>query len=83
MSRSPYPSYMFKEHDPVLDWVDTVIADSGETASYIERKSGVTGSTLRNWRNRKTKYPQFSTVAAVARCLGLDSVPLTKRGRVR
>jgi DNA-binding phage protein len=78
MTRS-YITYHFKDHDPILDWVDTAIADSGENFTHIERRSGVTTETLRKWRNRKTRYPQFATIAAVARSLGIDSIPITRR----
>jgi transcriptional regulator with XRE-family HTH domain len=69
-----YPSYLFKDHDPVLDAIDTLIADRGETFAKIERASGVTATTLSNWRKRKTKRPQFATVKAVARALGADVI---------
>lgn len=65
-----YPSYLFHDHDPVLDAVDTLIADAGVSFTYIHTKSGVTQNTLRNWNRRKTKKPQFATVAAVVRACG-------------
>lgn len=65
-----YPSYLFEAHDPILDAVDTMIADAGVTYTFITEKSGVTQNTLRNWNRRKTKRPQFATVAAVVRACG-------------
>jgi len=65
-----YPSYLFHDHDPILDAVDSVIQDAGVSFTYIAAKSGVTQATLRNWSRRKTKKPQFATVAAVVRACG-------------
>lgn len=71
-----YPSYKFEDHDPILDQIDRLreIA-AGQRGipisnAHIERKSGVTTSTLRNWASRKTKRPQFPTIKAVVRALG-------------
>jgi DNA-binding phage protein len=65
-----YPSYLFVEHDPVLDAIDTIIADSGKSLTYVATNSGIARTTLDNWRLRKTKRPQFATVAAVIRACG-------------
>jgi DNA-binding phage protein len=74
-----YPSYLFKDHDPILDKIDTLIADSGQSFAKIERSSGVTVTTLGNWRKRKTKRPQFATVNAVVRALGGELVVRDRR----
>ena len=76
--RGVYPSYLFTAHDPVLDQIDTLIADRGVKYSYIEQHSGVTANTLRKWHRRETKRPQFATVNAVARALGAE-LRLVKR----
>jgi len=70
VARGFYLSYDFRDHDPILDEVDTLIQKTGTTSAYIERKSGVTASTLRKWRTRRTKRPQFSTVKAVVKAVG-------------
>jgi hypothetical protein len=38
-------------------------------------------TTLRNWRLRKTKRPQFATVKAVARALG-GELGIMYKGRI-
>jgi DNA-binding phage protein len=78
-----YPSYLFLDHDPVLDAVDTVIRDAGVTFTYITEKSGVTQQTLRNWSKRKIKKPQFATVAAVVRACGGEIVVSLDRKEAR
>lgn len=65
-----YKSYHFVDHDPILDAIDTLIEKRGVSFSYIERKSGVTVGTLRNWHKRKTKRPQFPTIKAVVKACG-------------
>jgi transcriptional regulator with XRE-family HTH domain len=70
MTRPIYPSYLFKTHDPVLDAIDTLIEDAGVSYTYIANKSGVTQKTLLNWHRRKTRRPQYATIAAVVRALG-------------
>jgi len=67
-----YKSYMFTEKDPIIDVVRTIVEDSHRPFARIERDSGVTGQTLRNWFMGPTKRPQFATIAAVARALGHD-----------
>ena len=76
-----YTTYNFTDHDPILDWVDMVKKDSQMSVSEIVAKSRVSGSTIRNWINRNTKRPQFSTVAAVAAAMGADSLPITPEAR--
>lgn len=78
-----YPSYLFEEHDPVLDAIDTVIKDAGVSYTYIHEKSGVAQNTLRNWHLRRTKKPQFATVAAVVRACGGEIVVTMDREEAR
>ena len=65
-----YQSYLFRNKDPVIDRLRTIIADQDVTFTYIENKSGVTTKTLHNWFQGKTKRPMHCTVAAVASALG-------------
>jgi|SRR5215472_3201170 len=65
-----YPAYLFVDHDPVLDQIDTIIADSGMKLSGVAAISHVSPTTLHNWSLRKTKRPQFASVAAVVRAIG-------------
>lgn len=75
-----YPAYLFKDHDPVLDQVDTVIADSGMKLSGVAAVAHISPTTLTNWRMRKTKRPQFASVAAVVRAVG-GEITITFGGR--
>jgi len=73
-----YKSYNFRNKDPIIDRLRTIISDQDVTYKYIENKSGVTTSTLHAWFNGKTRRPQHCTVAAVAAVLGYD-IGLTAR----
>lgn len=73
-----YPSYQFKDHDPILDQIDRLhelTARSSGTDkplkfATLSHRSGVSVATLHNWRIRKTKKPQFATVKAVVAAMG-------------
>ncbi len=67
-----YRSYNFKNFDPVIDKVRTIVEDSGQTYKRVSEDSGVSRTTLGNWFNGKTRRPQFATVNAVARALGSE-----------
>lgn len=77
-----YPHYLFVDHDPILDQVDTVIADSGMALSGVAAIAHISPTTLSNWHLRKTKRPQFATVAAVLRAIGADIVVTYKGKRI-
>ncbi len=69
-----YRSYMFKEKDPIIDALRTVVEDSKKSYTEINQKSDVSVSTMYNWFHGKTQRPQFSTVTAVALSLGKKGV---------
>lgn len=79
--RGIYKSYQFQDHDPILDQIATVIVDSELTYSEISARSGVSMTTLNNWRQRYTKRPQFASVAAVVRACGAKII-VTYQGKI-
>lgn len=81
-TRGVYPSYLFKEHDPILDHLDELMRlANNPPLTSVAISAGVTRGTLINWRRRKVKRPQFASVAAVANALGA-SLGLVYQGRV-
>lgn len=70
----PYASYMFRDKDPVIDIMRTMVKDAGIKHAAIRDKSGVSTTTLRGWFYGKTRRPQFATVQAVAHSLGRSFV---------
>ena len=77
-----YPHYLFAEHDPVMDQIQTMVDGSNLSTSALAAESGVSAGTLYSWRKRKTKRPQFATVAAIARTLG-GNVVVQRRSKTR
>ena len=67
-----YKSYSFIDKDPMIEEVRTVIDKTRSTHAQIERDSGVTSQTLRNWFDGPTRRPQAATVRAVLRSMGYD-----------
>ena len=65
----PYRTYLFKDKDPAIDKIRTILEDSGESYRDIQVASGVSTTTLTNWFHGKTRRPQFATLNAVARAL--------------
>lgn len=67
-----YKSYMFRNKDPIIDKLRTIVKDS--MISYVElsANSGVSTGTLHNWFYGETRRPQFASTMAVARALGYD-----------
>jgi len=65
-----YKSYVFKDKDPVIDEVRTLLNDSGKSYKQVHGDSGVSISTMYNWFEGTTKKPQYATVMAVVHALG-------------
>lgn len=56
---------------PFLDLVEATLAERGQSKTWLSQRSGVTRTTLNNWRS-KPRSPQASSVIAVADTLGID-----------
>jgi transcriptional regulator with XRE-family HTH domain len=65
-----YKTYLFRNKDPVIDELRTLIQDEGLSYQDIHVKSGVSVTTLRNWFHGETRRPQSPTVEAVGRACG-------------
>jgi transcriptional regulator with XRE-family HTH domain len=78
---SQYLSYSFKDHDPVIDKMRTIISDENVSYKDVHVKSGVSANTLRQWFSGKTKRPQHCTIMAVTRSLGYE-MTFTKDSKV-
>mgnify|MGYP001591074174 CR=1 FL=1 len=72
---SPYRTYPFKDRDPILDRFEAAFTDSEMTYGEIHDASGVSVGTLGNWRSKRqggTRRPQYCTVMATFRAMGID-----------
>jgi DNA-binding phage protein len=72
-----YKSYNFIDKDPIIDYTRTKVFANGGP-SKIAKDSGVSPTTLYNWYHKKTRRPQFSTVAAVLLACGESTLDLRK-----
>jgi DNA-binding phage protein len=75
-----YKSYNFIDKDPIIDYTRTKVFANGGP-SKIAKDSGVSPGTLYSWYNKKTRRPQFSTVAAVLLACGETTLDLKKLRR--
>jgi hypothetical protein len=80
MKAKLYTTYMFRDKDPVIDYLREAKARVGISNSKIAKTSvGLSANTLHNWFEGKTRRPQFCTVMAAARGIGPEGVEaLTK-----
>jgi transcriptional regulator with XRE-family HTH domain len=76
-----YKSYPFIEYDPILTVINDFRDQSGVQTKDLVTASSLSPSTLANWKKKKTKRPQFATVAAAAAALGLTQLPITAEAR--
>jgi len=65
-----YSTYAFRDKDPIIDKMRTVVEDSKKSYRIISESSGVSTTTLYNWFHGKTRKPQFASSNAVLRAVG-------------
>lgn len=70
--RFPKPTY-----DPLYHQVVEAMARDPRSKAKFARESGLSSTTLRNWENGVTRYPQAMSLQLAARAMGLKLV-LTK-----
>lgn len=76
-----YSGYFFSDQDPIVGFILALKREKKLTNTKLSVKTKVAASTYENWESKKTKRPQFATLAASAVALGLTSLPLTPEGR--
>lgn len=81
-ARGIYPLYRFKDHDPILDEIDTLRALTELTLTKLAELSHMSLGTLVNWHKRHTKRPQFASIKATIRAMGYDIVLVDGKGKV-
>jgi hypothetical protein len=68
MKTYPFKSYVFRQTDPIIDALMPTLR--ANKISQLNKLSGVSTSTMSNWKKKKTRRPQFCTVTAVALAAG-------------
>lgn len=66
-----YKTYVFKDKDPVIDELRTIVQDHNVAYAQISEGSGVSVTCLHNWFHGATRRPQSASVEAVGRFFGL------------
>lgn len=75
-----YQSYLFRDKDPAIDELRTVVEDhfgqrvNNKQLSEIHASGGPTASCMGQWFFGKTKRPQNATLEAAGRALGFRRV---------
>ena len=72
--------YRWRDKDPILDLVNSLIDESGHSRKWIADQSGISVGTLRNWHRGKTKKPQAVTVKYVLDAIGFSLAVKEHRG---
>ena len=67
-----YRSYVFKDKDPAIDKIRTIVQDEGVSEAQLHVLSNVSLTTFAAWFRGDTKRPQHATLAAAASALGYD-----------
>jgi transcriptional regulator with XRE-family HTH domain len=65
-----YKSYSFVDKDPMIDYIRTIIYESGATLTKISEDSGVNANTISKWLYGETRQPRAASINAVLRALG-------------
>lgn len=65
-----YKTYSFQGQDPMVVKVLSLV--DGLTYASISRDSGISTTTLSNWKHRRTKRPQHCTMAATLGAAGYE-----------
>ena len=73
-----YGEYTRRVRDPMIDTVLDICANSGQSMHKISQNSGVSASTLHNWKSGKTGRPQNITMRAVLNSLDVE-ITLTRK----
>ncbi len=78
-----YKSYSFRDKDPIIDRMRTVIADEGLSHTELHMLSDVSTATMYNWFNGKTRRPTHACVAAILGAMGYDMHLVKRKGSAK
>ena len=82
-----YKSYTFRDKDPAVDELRTVIEDhygervSNKVLRKIQEGGGPTAGCMAGWYFRTTKRPQNATLEAAGRAMGYRRVWQPMKGK--
>lgn len=64
--------YRWRDKDAILDVINDLIDGGSLSPRTISERSGVSPSTITNWRLGKTRKPQAMTARHVLQAIGYD-----------
>jgi hypothetical protein len=67
-----YKTYMFRDKDPVIDVLRTIMDKERLDLNVVAADAGVAVTTITAWLYGITRRPQHATVMAVCRAMGYD-----------
>ncbi len=65
-----YKTYSFREKDPIIDELRTMLQDEGLSYHEIHMRGGPTEITLYNWFKGATRSPKTDSASAAAGAMG-------------
>ena len=76
---SLYKSYVFKDKDPVIDELRTLVESTygkldAKSLTQIHEEGGPTVACMHQWFHGKTKRPQNPTIEAAGRAMGYQRI---------
>ncbi len=74
-----YKTYLFKDKDPIIDKLRTIIKDANIDIKELGNSCGVKETTLYSWLYGMTKRPQHASLKAVFNVLGCEWEPRKRR----
>ena len=76
-----YRTYMFRDKDPAIDELRTIVQDSEKSYDEVSELSGVAASTLYQWFHGETRRPHNASLEAVGRALGYRREWVSMKGK--
>lgn len=71
--------YLFRDKDPVIDYLRTAKQKVKMKDGAVAKTGGVAYGTVHNMFGGKTRNPQFATVMRIARAIGPGGIAAVER----
>ena len=79
----PLKAYVVVDQDPLIELLCFAQRQAKMKDVAVIKGGGPSSTTLRNWRNGKTRRCMVQTAASTALVMGMDSLPITPAARKR
>jgi len=84
-----YSAYRFREKDPVIDEVRTLVEEhfgrrvNGKDFGAVKESGGPAAGTMASWFFGKTRRPQSATIEAAGRAIGYRRTWVKLNGKAK